>query len=114
MTEMWQRTYKKARWLFQSKHTVGIIIAFWTSGIGVALASYSNLIPKEAFYLAYGLFSAAFIWSLGAFLVWWANRNPRPQNRNARRSSRKKTRGTRFWIWQIGTSLAMTCFFLFC
>lgn len=113
MAEMWQRIRKKAKWIFRSKHTAGIVIAFWTSGSAVALASYAPQIPMEAFYLAYALLIAALIWSIGAFFTseFIEKRSPFRRNRNSRKAKRKTGK---FRVWQVSGSLGIFVLFAFC
>ena len=59
----------RLRSFFRRKQTSGIIMFLWPTGFGVGMASYSDLIPRECFYISYALLCAATLWSIGAFLA---------------------------------------------
>jgi hypothetical protein len=105
----------RMRRFFHWKHWVGTVITLWIAGVSVALASYAPQIPKQAFYFAYVLLAAAFLWSLGAFLTsnFLADKKHKRARTNKRRSAKVKT-PTRFYSWMVSLSLPIVVLFLIC
>jgi hypothetical protein len=110
----WSQIYRKAKVIFHWKHWVGTVTTLWVTGLGVGVGAYSPQVPVQAFYLAYGLLVAAFIWSVGAFLTSrflnerkWIKTHPKKK-----KPAIKINTPRRFYAWAVGVSLLISVPFL--
>jgi hypothetical protein len=101
--------------LFHWKYSSIIIPGLWPFGwamVGIAIAPFAS---EKFFWLTYAIFSAALIWSLGAWLTSKSvrKRNPKTWNRNEKKRN-ESSAVIKYRAHKWGGCLLIVCLFFVC
>lgn len=113
IAKQWTNFARKSKELFHWKHWVATVTALWVAGLTMGVGAYAPQIRVQAFYLAYALLVAAFVWSLGSFWTSAFLRGKKWEKVRAKkkRPATKKKTLRRFYIWAASISLLISAAF---